>query len=431
MSGYIYKPPPPPPPPAPAPATNSSYRGRGRGGGRRGGGGGGGGGGNNNHGQRGRGWGSNARGGGGGRGYRDPLAFPQAHYNPYFPQPPNQYGPPQQQQFNVNSLYHLHPLPLPAPPQWPQQNQQPQQPQQPQHQTPSYLSYSQEKSTPAPTLTSTSYKTAQSGWPATPSYAHFTPPTPQLPLPSPSAPRARKDEKPDMDEETWLRLNGGKLLGTNLKPPETPEEIEEWIRERKRMFPTRERVAAKFKEEEEKRRFAEASGAGAGAERVLTHIPTMPPRQALTTAQQPAQNKRKRTEQGPDSDHPSDPLPDPDPDTDSCSQSSSPEELSASKKPPPHSLTTSPSPRKKPTKHAALCHVFKTTGKCRFGGGCRYRHAPPESKQKQGKERKGVKSLYQRLLDQDREKENEIVISAVRYLFERGLLSVPAAGGGE
>ena len=37
----------------------------------------------------------------------------------------------------------------------------------------------------------------------------------------------------------------GKLLGTNLKPPETPEEIEEWIRERKRRFPTRERVAAK------------------------------------------------------------------------------------------------------------------------------------------------------------------------------------------
>jgi len=29
------------------------------------------------------------------------------------------------------------------------------------------------------------------------------------------------------------------------------------------------------------------------------------------------------------------------------------------------------------------------------------------------------------LLDKDREKENEIVVSAVRYLFERGLLNVP------
>ena len=31
------------------------------------------------------------------------------------------------------------------------------------------------------------------------------------------------------------------------------------------------------------------------------------------------------------------------------------------------------------------------------------------------------------LLDKDREKENEIVVSAVRYLFERGLLNVSEA----
>ncbi|PUU84309.1 hypothetical protein B9Z19DRAFT_1070034 [Tuber borchii] len=296
----------------------------------------------------------------------------------------------------MNPFHHLHPPLPPTPPQWPQHQQQLQQ------QTPSYLSYSQEKTTPAPTPTNKSYKTAQSGWPATPSYAHFTPPAPQLLPPPPLAPRTRKDEKPDMEEEAWLRLNGGKLVGTNLKPPETPEEIEEWIRERKRRFPTRERVAARAKEEEEKKRkLAEASSAGRET--------------------QPTQQKRKRTEHDPDNDHPSDSSPDSD--TDTGSQSSSPEELSTSKKPPPPStpsLITSPPPRKKSTKQAPPCRVFKTTGKCKFGDKCRYRHALPESKEK-----KGVKSLYQRLLDKDREKENEIVVSAVRYLFERGLLNVP------
>ncbi|KAG0642670.1 hypothetical protein HOY80DRAFT_881235 [Tuber brumale] len=230
-----------------------------------------------------------------------------------------------------------------------------------------------------------------------------------------------------MDEETWLRLNSGKLLGTNLKPPETPEEIEEWIRERKRRFPTRERVAAKAKEEEEKKRkLAEASEVG--VETVRARASSMS-RQALAAAQQPTQQKRKRTEQDPGDDYPPDSSPDSD--TDTNSQSSFPEELSTSKKPPTPSLIASPPPRKKSTKQAALCRVFKTTGKCRFGEGCRYTHIPPESKQKKGKERKGAKSLYQRLLDQDREKENEIVVSAVRYLFERGALSVPEAGGGK
>jgi len=120
--------------------------------------------------------------------------------------------------------------------------------------------------------------------------------------------------------------------------------------------------------------------------------------QELTTARQPTQQKRKRTEQDPDNDHHSDSSLDLDTDTDS--QSSSPEELSTSKKPHPpsaSSLVTSPPPRKKSTKQAALCRVFKTTGKCKFGEKCRYRHALPESKRMRGKEKKGVKSLYQRV----------------------------------
>lgn len=45
-------------------------------------------------------------------------------------------------------------------------------------------------------------------------------------------------------------LNSGKLLGTNIAPPETPEEIEAWIKERKARFPTAKKVA----EDAEKKR---------------------------------------------------------------------------------------------------------------------------------------------------------------------------------
>ncbi|RPB02360.1 hypothetical protein L873DRAFT_1826759 [Choiromyces venosus 120613-1] len=199
-----------------------------------------------------------------------------------------------------------------------------------------------------------------------------------------------------MDEETWLRLNGGKLIGTNLKPPETSEEIEEWIRERRKKFPTKERVAERAKQEEErKRKLAEAYA-------------TSPP----PPAEVPANQKRKRPEQ------------DNSPDSDSDSNST-PEELTTSKRPLPSS-----SPRKKANR-GIPCRVFQSTGRCKYGNGCRFKHAPDDSKKKKGEKEKekkgksggGVKSLYQQLLEQDREKENELVVRAVRYLFEKGLLN--------
>lgn len=43
--------------------------------------------------------------------------------------------------------------------------------------------------------------------------------------------------------------NSGKILGTNIAPPETPEEIEVWIKERKARFPTAKKVAADAEKE--------------------------------------------------------------------------------------------------------------------------------------------------------------------------------------
>jgi len=40
-----------------------------------------------------------------------------------------------------------------------------------------------------------------------------------------------------MSHEEWLALNGGKILGTDIQPPETEDEIAAWIAERKKRFP--------------------------------------------------------------------------------------------------------------------------------------------------------------------------------------------------
>lgn len=73
--------------------------------------------------------------------------------------------------------------------------------------------------------------------------------------------------KPDMDRETWMKLNGyypekmhfylnralliqmtcsGKILGTNISL-DTPEDVEAWIKERKAKWPTAERVKQKVR----------------------------------------------------------------------------------------------------------------------------------------------------------------------------------------
>ncbi|KAI5789141.1 hypothetical protein EDC01DRAFT_131245 [Geopyxis carbonaria] len=46
------------------------------------------------------------------------------------------------------------------------------------------------------------------------------------------------NSRADMSHDQWIALNGGKLIGTNIKPPESASEIALWIAERKKRFPT-------------------------------------------------------------------------------------------------------------------------------------------------------------------------------------------------
>ncbi|KAF8426265.1 hypothetical protein EV426DRAFT_661226 [Tirmania nivea] len=127
-------------------------------------------------------------------------------------------------------------------------------------------------------------------WPAQPSYGHYHPP---LPRPQyggggyhphnqrgggrgggfgPPNKRQKRggDEhgwasKPDMDHETWMKLNGGKILGTDISL-DTPEDVAEWIRARKARWPTAQRIKEKEgerkkREDDAKKRAAEGGNA--------------------------------------------------------------------------------------------------------------------------------------------------------------------------
>lgn len=264
MSEYIYRPPPPPPP---APSRSVATHNRGgysneQHGGFRGGQGGG----------RGGGRGGNPGGRGGrGRGERRPgvlysrystttqrsippgyyapqeqpqriphilpripQSYPQTPFSPEFlaqQPPPVQFTPaPQQPQTNqfsntppVNPILNIPGFSLQTPPTSPQLQPPPSQPLV-QLNTP-YFTYAQEQhSAQVPqiqqpqrprqaqgspsTVQNNFYTDTSSGWPTQSSYGYFElPQQPAAPRQAPSR-KQRSDGRPDMDEETWLGLNG-------------------------------------------------------------------------------------------------------------------------------------------------------------------------------------------------------------------------------
>lgn len=107
--------------------------------------------------------------------------------------------------------------------------------------------------------------------------------------------------------------------------------------------------------------------------------------------------------------------------------------------PPPLAINTDPSTSTQPNlkkergKRKKPCKSFQTTGECRYGDTCRNSHISPTSPKVRdreggagGEERV---SLHERMMRQQRERENEVVVRAVRWLFESGGLEKPADAG--
>ncbi|KAA8901451.1 hypothetical protein FN846DRAFT_118156 [Sphaerosporella brunnea] len=350
MSDYIFKPPPPPPPKAAAPPTNQNQNQWNRGGGNRG------------RGGRGRGGGGRGNHRGGYSGPPQQQQAPAAHLNPaFFPQ----FAP------------QLQPQPPSASPP-----------------NPFFQQWSPQPPSPAPT-TLRSYSDLTPP-PAPSSYGRFAaPPTPAPP----------KQGRPDMSHEEWLALNGGKLLGTNIKPPETAEEIAAWIAERKARFPSAKRREQKAREEAERRARQQEE-------------------EEKKKAAAQEEKKRKREEEDQDGKGEGEEGSDQDDDA-------PPDEISA------HTRTVFRDDRKKPQqKKVEECRAFRRTGKCPRGEECKYQHPEKREKKKlrpgnQRKEEKTRPSLYQRLVEKEMDRENEVLLEVIKFLVETGTLRDEPAKEGE
>ncbi|GAO47237.1 hypothetical protein SAICODRAFT_8793 [Saitoella complicata NRRL Y-17804] len=200
------------------------------------------------------------------------------------------------------------------------------------------------------------------------------------PTPTPAPPRppntSATHEPDDLDEEaassTTLRASGVTIPGTTISL-DTPEDIAAWIAERKKKWPSASRVAEKDAE-----------------------------RQQMVEAR-----KRKAEEEG----------------VDGAGGGGGDEESGGGAK---------------KARDERVC-VFFQRGRCRKGRHCHYKHerggqnpnptssgpnkgqGPNQSGGKVEAFRKGGrKSLYERLLEQDRERENGLLLQAICFLVDNG-----------
>lgn len=78
-----------------------------------------------------------------------------------------------------------------------------------------------------------------------------------------------------------------------------------------------------------------------------------------------------------------------------------------------------------PNSERSMCQAFSRTGHCRFGPKCRYRHAASEQTREKRSETGGSKrkTLFQRLVEQEREEENKLALQAIKHLGGIGFFS--------
>lgn len=176
-----------------------------------------------------------------------------------------------------------------------------------------------------------------------------------------------------MSADEWLALNGGKLLGTDILPPQTDEEIAAWIAERKKRFPSARRTKEKALEDSELKKKSQAREERwrkKEDERKQKEV-----EERKKGAQERAE-KRKREDGGSGSD-------------------SAPEEVSA------RTRTVFRDDRKKNetrTRPEKRCKQFSLNGSCPRGEECKFRHDKKGNKKQQPQQSKDEKkkpSLYQ------------------------------------
>ncbi|TGZ80926.1 hypothetical protein EX30DRAFT_44633 [Ascodesmis nigricans] len=396
-NGYIYNPPPPPPPRATASSGSqdlypSQRGGRGRGGrGNRG---------DNNS----RGGGHGYRGGGGGKNWQNnsstgpvqqwsqsstPASASNVHLNPAFfpglqaPQAPPvaPQAPSQTIQPSPTNLFYSAPLPSP-------------------------IFYGDLNNTPAASTLKTPPQSSygQYAYPLDTCTGDTQPPNKKQ--------RLGRSSRPDMSEADWLALNGGKLIGTNILPPQTDEEIAGWIAERKKRFPSKATQVEREKEKAEREQKRREQNEEHWKKKRELHQAEEEDRkkkeQAIEErkARLRAVKDAEKAKRGVDGDGEDD-------------DDGPPEEISGKTR------TVMRDDRKKSRgKSQKLCREFQQKGHCSRGAQCWYAH---KTKEKSGANsgKGGRTSLYQRFVENDRGHDNELLVKVIKHLAEQGLLDDP------
>lgn len=184
-------------------------------------------------------------------------------------------------------------------------------------------------------------------------------------------------------------------MGTDLRPPETDDEIAAWISERKKRWPSAKRVEEKEREDSERRQRAQMRWDAEEARRAEEKQSRLGEAQGAAGAEKAAAGAgrpAKRKRDGDDNDGGDD------------ESDSSPEEISAHTR---HAFRDDR--RKAPTKpKAALCRQYASNRSCPRGTECPFVHDPDagsSQSRKKGKraenqrtkQEKARPSLYQRV----------------------------------
>jgi hypothetical protein len=93
-----------------------------------------------------------------------------------------------------------------------------------------------------------------------------------------------------------------------------------------------------------------------------------------------------------------------------------PEATSSKMAPPPINIPPPPKPsqtERRPGK-AKMCPNWRQHGKCPFGDGCRFKHPPLKEEKRKG--------LYEKLVEQELVKSDQVALDAIKYLGQNGFL---------